>query len=127
MGGACVPHDLRGALSGGEPACGDPVALLHAPSGHHAHAPDPLTLPALQRPRRHSSHVVKLLGACLEDKNRLALIMELCEGGNLAQRIYSPSKRRLDTLEVRGLGSLGRGWRGRGLLLGTPWQRRIGG
>jgi hypothetical protein len=45
--------------------------------------------------------VVKLLGACLEDKARLALIMELCEGGNLAQRIYSPSKRRLDHLEVR--------------------------
>jgi hypothetical protein len=60
-------------------------------------------LPARAPPgRRHSPHVVKLLGACLEDKNRLALIMELCDGGNLAQRIYSPSKRRLDTLEVRG-------------------------
>jgi hypothetical protein len=30
----------------------------------------------------------------------LALIMELVEGGNLAQRIYHPSKRRLSYLEV---------------------------
>ncbi|KIZ04666.1 Nodulation receptor kinase [Monoraphidium neglectum] len=53
-----------------------------------------------QEPCTNSPHVVKLLGACLEDKARLALIMELCEGGNLAQRIYSPSKRRLDHLEI---------------------------
>lgn len=50
---------------------------------------------------RHSAHVVRLLGACLDDKSRLALVMELCEGGSLAQRIYSPSKRRLEHLEVR--------------------------
>ena len=51
---------------------------------------------------------MKLLGACLEDKARLALIMERCEGGNLAQRIYSPSKRRLDHLEVGGVAALSR-------------------
>lgn len=34
---------------------------------------------------------------------QLALIMELVEGGNLAQRIYHPSKRRLTYLEVRGM------------------------
>ena len=58
--------------------------------------------PAPFRPHpRHSPHVVRLLGACLDDKCRLALVMELCEGGSLAQRIYSPSKRRLEHLEVR--------------------------
>jgi hypothetical protein len=58
------------------------------------------TIPPKKHPPRRSRHVVKLLGACLDDKGRLALIMELCEGGNLAQRIHSPSKRRLDHLEV---------------------------
>lgn len=53
---------------------------------------------------RASRHVVKLLGACLTDPSCLALIMELVEGGNLAQRIHSPSKRRLTYLEVLQLG-----------------------
>ena len=56
-------------------------------------------------PRSHSPRVVKLLGACLGDKSRLALIMERCEGGNLAQRVYAPSKRRLDLLEVLRVGA----------------------
>lgn len=49
---------------------------------------------------RQSPHVIKLLGACLGDRTQLALIMELAEGGNLAQRIYNPTKRRLGYLEV---------------------------
>jgi serine/threonine protein kinase len=36
-----------------------------------------------------------------QQQQQLALIMELVEGGNLAQRIYHPSKRRLSYLEVR--------------------------
>jgi hypothetical protein len=35
-----------------------------------------------------------------QQAQQLALIMELVEGGNLAQRIYHPSKRRLTYLEV---------------------------
>jgi hypothetical protein len=35
-----------------------------------------------------------------QQQQQLALIMELVEGGNLAQRIYHPSKRRLSYLEV---------------------------
>lgn len=35
-----------------------------------------------------------------QQQRQLALIMELVEGGNLAQRIYNPSKRRLTYLEV---------------------------
>ncbi|WIA30080.1 hypothetical protein OEZ86_000175 [Tetradesmus obliquus] len=37
-------------------------------------------------------------------QQHLALIMELVEGGNLAQRIYHPSKRRLSYLEVLQIG-----------------------
>jgi serine/threonine protein kinase len=39
---------------------------------------------------------------CGQQQQQLALIMELVEGGNLSQRIYHPSKRRLSYLEVRG-------------------------
>jgi hypothetical protein len=35
-----------------------------------------------------------------QQQQQLALIMELVQGGNLAQRIYHPSKRRLSYLEV---------------------------
>jgi hypothetical protein len=37
-----------------------------------------------------------------QQQQQLALIMELVEGGNLSQRIYHPSKRRLSYLEVGG-------------------------
>eukprot|EP00883_Tetradesmus_obliquus_P008221 jgi/Sobl393_1/18921/SZX70213.1 len=39
-----------------------------------------------------------------QHQQHLALIMELVEGGNLAQRIYHPSKRRLSYLEVLQIG-----------------------
>jgi hypothetical protein len=39
---------------------------------------------------------------CGQQQQQLALIMELVEGGNLSQRIYHPSKRRLSYLEVGG-------------------------
>jgi hypothetical protein len=52
-------------------------------------------------------------------QQQLALIMELVEGGNLAQRIYHPSKRRLSYLEVWCRGG-GDGMRGRGNML--QWQ-----
>lgn len=41
-----------------------------------------------------------MLGACLGDAERVCLIMELVEGGNLAQRIYDRNKRRLTYLEI---------------------------
>ena len=43
---------------------------------------------------------MRLLGACLARPDHLALITELAPGGNLAQRIYAPHKRRLSYLEV---------------------------
>jgi hypothetical protein len=39
-------------------------------------------------------------GSGQQQQQQLALIMELVEGGNLAHRIYSPSKRALSYLEV---------------------------
>ncbi|WIA40776.1 hypothetical protein OEZ86_004456 [Tetradesmus obliquus] len=39
-----------------------------------------------------------------QQQQQLALIMELVEGGNLAQRIYHPSKRRLTYMEVLQIG-----------------------
>lgn len=50
---------------------------------------------------RYCPHIVHLLGASTRDRAHCALIMELAEEGNLAQRIYDPHKRRLDTLQVR--------------------------
>ncbi|KAF6257343.1 hypothetical protein COO60DRAFT_1626853 [Scenedesmus sp. NREL 46B-D3] len=41
---------------------------------------------------------------CGHQQQQLALIMELVEGGNLSQRIYHPSKRRLSYLEVLQIG-----------------------
>lgn len=60
-------------------------------------------------------HVVRLYGACLADKQHVALIMELVEGGNLSERIHggggaaaaaASAKRRpsLSLLEVLQLG-----------------------
>ncbi|MEW5302145.1 MAG: hypothetical protein WDW36_004954 [Sanguina aurantia] len=49
---------------------------------------------------RHCSYVVNLLGASLGDRQHLALIMDLAEGGNLSERIHSIRKRRLGYLEV---------------------------
>lgn len=54
-------------------------------------------------------------GAQQQQQQQWALIMELVEGGNLAHRIYHPSKRSLSYLEVswgRGLGveDLGLAW-----------------
>lgn len=50
--------------------------------------------------KMHNEHVVKLLGACLGNKDNVCLIMELVEGGNLSKRIHNKSLRRLDYLEV---------------------------
>jgi hypothetical protein len=52
-----------------------------------------------------------------QQQQQLALIMELVEGGNLAQRIYHPSKRRLSYLEVSVLAMLQR-W----LVLSSLWS-----
>lgn len=53
---------------------------------------------------RHCSYVVNLLGASLGDRQHLALIMDLAEGGNLSERIHSIRKRRLGYLEVLQVG-----------------------
>lgn len=52
----------------------------------------------------HHKHVVKLLGACLGEKENVCLIMELVTGGNLSQRIHNRNKRKMDYLEVLELG-----------------------
>jgi len=39
-------------------------------------------------------------GACLGDAASACLIMELVPGGNLAERIYNPHKRRMSHLEI---------------------------
>lgn len=53
---------------------------------------------------RHCDRVVRLLGASFSDRLHVGLIMELVEGGNLAERIYAPNKRRLDYLEILQIG-----------------------
>lgn len=48
--------------------------------------------------------MVQLLGACLGDRRQSAIIMELADGGNLAERVYAPHKRRLSYLEILQVG-----------------------
>lgn len=50
--------------------------------------------------RFHHQNIVKVLGACFGDKDTIALIMELVEGGNLSQRIHSKSRRKMEYMEV---------------------------
>lgn len=44
--------------------------------------------------------LVRVYGACTRDRANVCLIMELMEGGNLFQRIYDHSKRRMSYLEI---------------------------
>ena len=44
-------------------------------------------------------------GACLGDAASACLIMELVPGGNLAERIYNPHKRRMSHLEILQVGA----------------------
>lgn len=47
-----------------------------------------------------SDRLVRVFGACTSDPEHLALIMELEEGGNLFQRIYDRTRRRLSYVEI---------------------------
>eukprot|EP01025_Chloroclados_australasicus_P049522 TRINITY_DN5645_c0_g3_i1.p1 TRINITY_DN5645_c0_g3~~TRINITY_DN5645_c0_g3_i1.p1 ORF type:complete len:1007 (+),score=141.35 TRINITY_DN5645_c0_g3_i1:521-3541(+) len=44
--------------------------------------------------------VVRILGASLKDFDNMCIIMELVEGGSLADRIYNKAKRKLSKLEI---------------------------
>jgi len=44
--------------------------------------------------------LVRVYGACTQDKDHVCLIMELCENGNLASRIYDRRRRRMSYLEI---------------------------
>lgn len=45
-------------------------------------------------------HQVSVLGACLGEPAQACLIMELVEGGSLAQRIHDRKKRRLTYVQI---------------------------
>lgn len=44
--------------------------------------------------------LVRVYGACTGDRDHVCLIMELCENGNLFQRIYDRRRRRMSYLEI---------------------------
>ncbi len=44
--------------------------------------------------------LVKVYGACTDDKNKCCLIMELMNGGNLYQRIHDRNRRRITYIEI---------------------------
>lgn len=44
--------------------------------------------------------LVKVYGACTDDRNKCCLIMELMKGGNLYQRIHDRNRRRLTYIEI---------------------------
>lgn len=44
--------------------------------------------------------LVKVFGACTDDKNKCCLVMELMRGGNLYQRIHDRNRRRLTYIEI---------------------------
>jgi len=48
--------------------------------------------------------IVRLLAACLTDKNRICLIMELVENGNLSKRIHNRKIRKLEYLQILQVG-----------------------
>eukprot|EP00210_Caulerpa_lentillifera_P001000 g963.t1 len=48
--------------------------------------------------------IVRLLGACLTNKDNVCLIMELIENGNLSKRIHNRKLRRMEYLEVLQIG-----------------------
>ena len=50
----------------------------------------------------HMCHerIVRLLGACLTDKNRICLIMELVENGNLSKRIHNRKIRKMEYFQI---------------------------
>lgn len=50
-----------------------------------------------------SERLVRVYGASTKDKSKVCLIMELVPGGNLHQRIYDATKKRMSYLEVLGI------------------------
>lgn len=48
--------------------------------------------------------IVRLLGACLTNKDNVCLIMELIENGNLSKRIHNRKLRKMEYLEVLQIG-----------------------
>jgi len=54
--------------------------------------------------RMQHERIVRLLAACLTDKNRICLIMELVENGNLSKRIHNRKLRKLDYLQILQIG-----------------------
>ena len=47
-----------------------------------------------------SDRLVKVYGACTDDRNKCCLIMELMKGGNLYQRIHDKKRRRMSYIEI---------------------------
>ena len=47
-----------------------------------------------------SDRLVKVYGACTDDRNKCCLIMELMRGGNLYQRIHDKRRRRMTYIEI---------------------------
>ena len=47
-----------------------------------------------------SDRLVKVYGACTDDRNKCCLIMELMQGGNLYQRIHDKKRRRMTYIEI---------------------------
>lgn len=50
--------------------------------------------------RMRHDRIVRLYAACLTDKNRICLIMELVENGNLSWRIHNRNIRKLEYIQV---------------------------
>ena len=47
-----------------------------------------------------SERLVRVYGACTDDRNKCCLIMELMKGGNLYQRIHDKKRRRMTYIEI---------------------------
>ena len=47
-----------------------------------------------------SNRLVKVLGACTDDRDTCCLIMELMRGGDLAKKIHDPRRRRLTYIQI---------------------------
>jgi len=47
-----------------------------------------------------SDRLVKVLGACTDDRDKCCLIMELMRGGDLSKKIHDPRRRRLSYIQI---------------------------
>lgn len=116
---------VRSAGQDDTSAAADAAAQEHPAHAHAAYSTSEADEIAAMVKGRHSAaaggaasdaaagHVATKLSAVSDgqqqgqqQQRQLALIMELVEGGNLAQRIYNPSKRRLTYLEVGPISAL---------------------